>query len=157
MIAALFFASALTVVDGGMLRVNGEPIRLLGIEAPEIISRCRKRKACQPDSSQQSRESLKHALRDPITIVPVVRDAYGRTVAIVYAGGAQHVLRTGPQGHGCLQTRLGYGAPPGQGMPFPEKAVTGLGTAGGQSRASFAIGRMISKKVWMPDKDSNLD
>ena len=87
MIAALFFASALTVVDGGMLRVNGEPIRLLGIEAPEIISRCRKRKACQPDSSRQSRESLKHALRDPITIVPVARDAYGRTVAIVYAGG----------------------------------------------------------------------
>lgn len=87
MIAALFFASALTVVDGGTLRVNGEPIRLLAIEAPDIINRCRKRKACPQDNSRQSRESLKRALRDPITIVPVARDAYGRTIAIVYAGG----------------------------------------------------------------------
>ncbi|BAI95813.1 hypothetical protein Sj15T_01530 [Sphingobium sp. TA15] len=87
MIAAMFLASALTVVDGSMLRVNGEPIRLLGIEAPDIADRCRKRKACTRDSSRQSRESLKRALRDPITIVPVARDAYGRTVAIVYAGG----------------------------------------------------------------------
>ena len=63
MIAALFFASALTVVDGGTLRVNGEPIRLLAIEAPDIINRCRKRKACPQDNSRQSRESLKRALR----------------------------------------------------------------------------------------------
>jgi len=47
MIAALFFASALTVVDGGTLRVNGEPIRLLAIEAPDILNRCRKRKAAR--------------------------------------------------------------------------------------------------------------
>ncbi|GAY22683.1 MULTISPECIES: thermonuclease family protein [Sphingobium] len=87
MIGALFLASALTVVDGGMLRVNGEPIRLIGIEAPDIVGRCRKGKTCPEDSSRRSKESLKHALRDPITIVPVARDAYGRTVAIVYAGG----------------------------------------------------------------------
>ncbi|AMK24456.1 MULTISPECIES: thermonuclease family protein [unclassified Sphingobium] len=87
MIAALFFASALTVVDGGMLRVNGERIRLLGIDAPDVASRCAKRGTCAPISPRQSKESLKRALRDPITIVPVARDANGRTVAIVYAGG----------------------------------------------------------------------
>lgn len=87
MIAALFFASALSVVDGGMLRVNGERIRLLGIEAPDVASRCRKGKMCAPRDPRQSKESLKRSLRDPITIVPVTRDARGRTVAIVYAGG----------------------------------------------------------------------
>lgn len=87
MITGLFFVAALTVVDGGMLRVNGERIRLLGIEAPDVVRRCTKGETCVPASSQQSKESLKHALRDPITIVPVARDANGRTVAIVYAGG----------------------------------------------------------------------
>ncbi|WP_313806818.1 thermonuclease family protein [Sphingobium sp.] len=87
MIAALFFASALTVVDGDMLRVNGERIRLLGIEAPDVAGRCRKRKTCAPANPRHSKESLKRSLRDPITIVPVARDSQGRTVAIVYAGG----------------------------------------------------------------------
>ncbi|WP_242129910.1 thermonuclease family protein [Sphingobium sp. Sx8-8] len=87
MIGTLLWASALTVLDGGTLRVNGEHIRLLGIEAPDIKAACRKRGTCVPVDPRQSKESLKHALRDPITIVPVARDTSGRTVAIIYAGG----------------------------------------------------------------------
>ncbi|KKW92309.1 MULTISPECIES: thermonuclease family protein [Sphingobium] len=87
MIAALLIASAVTVVDGSMLRVNGEPIRLLGIEAPDVAARCRKGRICTPVDPRRSKDSLKHSLRDPITIVPVARDAAGRTVAIIYAGG----------------------------------------------------------------------
>lgn len=87
MIAALFFASAVAVVDGSTLKVNGERIRLLGIEAPDVVARCRKGKACTPMDPRRSKDSLKHSLRDPITIVPVARDAAGRTVAIIYAGG----------------------------------------------------------------------
>ncbi|AEG50780.1 nuclease (SNase domain-containing protein) [Sphingobium chlorophenolicum L-1] len=87
MIAALFLASAVAVVDGGTLRVNGEHIRLLGIEAPDIAARCRKGGNCPPADPRRSKDSLKHSLRDPITIIPVARDAAGRTVAIIYAGG----------------------------------------------------------------------
>ena len=87
MIAALFFASALTVVDGNTLRVNGEYIRLLGIEVPDAANRCRKGESCTRHNPRRSKESLRRSLQDPITIVPVMRDAARRTVAIVYAGG----------------------------------------------------------------------
>jgi endonuclease YncB( thermonuclease family) len=87
MMAALFWASALTVMDGSTLRVNGEHIRLLGIATPDVKARCRKGKKCASPDPRQSKENLKRSLRDPITIVPVARDASGRTVAIIYAGG----------------------------------------------------------------------
>lgn len=85
---AIYLAATLTIVDGGTFRANGEYIRLLGIEAPDMPGHCPKRRACAPGYPHRSKESLRRAMmRPPITIVPIQRDKAGRTVAIVYAGG----------------------------------------------------------------------
>ena len=51
MVAALLLAAAVTVVDGDTLKIDGERIRLLGIEAPEIHG-CRQGRVCVPGDGQ---------------------------------------------------------------------------------------------------------
>lgn len=85
---AIYLAASLTIVDGGTFRANGEYIRLLGIDVPDMSARCSKRRPCVAGDPHRSKESLRRAMmRPPITIVPIQRDKAGRTVAIVYAGG----------------------------------------------------------------------
>lgn len=86
MIAALLFAVAMTVVDGDTIRVNGERIRLLGIDAPEIHG-CRKGRVCVQGDGQASKRSLGALIRGPVTLRRVGTDRYGRTLAQVYVAG----------------------------------------------------------------------
>ncbi|HEX5258588.1 MAG TPA: thermonuclease family protein [Sphingomicrobium sp.] len=75
------------VVDGDTLHCGPNRIRLLGIDAPEI-EHCPRWRVCAPGDGQGSRRSLIAALRfGPVRYQPVTVDHYGRTVAVVWAGG----------------------------------------------------------------------
>ena len=76
------------VVDGDTLRCGHNRIRLLGIDAPEV-ERCPSWRECAPGDAQASKRSLLAVVRSgPISYQPVTHDRYGRTVAVVWAGGA---------------------------------------------------------------------
>ena len=72
-----------TATDGDTLRCDGERIRLLGIDAPEIGGRCRAGRRCAAGDPDASRSGLQDALEGDLQIERVGRDKYGRTLAIV--------------------------------------------------------------------------
>ena len=86
MIFSLILAATITVVDGDTLRINGEPIRLLGIDAPEIHG-CRQGRVCVPGDGRASKRSLEAIMSGQISVQRVGQDRYGRTLAQVYARG----------------------------------------------------------------------
>lgn len=77
---------AVTVTDGDTLRIDGERIRLLGIDAPEIHG-CRQGRVCVPGDGQASKRSLEGMMGGKISVQRVGTDRYGRTLAQVYVGG----------------------------------------------------------------------
>ncbi|WP_318842604.1 thermonuclease family protein [Sphingomonas sp. NIC1] len=75
--------SGCTVTDGDTIRCNGERIRLLGIDAPELPGHCRTGRNCAPGDGYASKRSLADALVGTIRISRVGEDHYGRTLAIL--------------------------------------------------------------------------
>ena len=78
----LALALAVTVVDGDTLRIDGERIRFLGIDAPEIHG-CRQGRVCVPGNGQASKRSLQAMMDGRARWA----DRYGWTLAQVYVGG----------------------------------------------------------------------
>lgn len=73
--------------DGDSLRCGPERIRLLAIDAPEM-SRCPPQRRCAPGDPIASRDNLRRITTNAkLTIERVGKDRYGRTLAVVYAGG----------------------------------------------------------------------
>jgi endonuclease YncB( thermonuclease family) len=74
-------------VDGDSLRNGNGDIRLIGIDAPELLQRCRKNGkewAC----GRAAQERLKQLVaRSDVRCAPQGRDRYGRTLARCSAGG----------------------------------------------------------------------
>ncbi|WP_374551957.1 thermonuclease family protein [Sphingobium yanoikuyae] len=76
-----------TPIDGDTLRCSEiGRVRLLGIDAPEMPGHCRKGRTCAPGDPVASKKALEKLVARGVTISPVTRDRYGRTVAQVYAG-----------------------------------------------------------------------
>lgn len=73
--------SGCTVTDGDTLRCNGEWIRLLGIDTPELPGHCREGRDCAPGDPYAAKRSLADALIGTIHIHRVGADFYGRTLA----------------------------------------------------------------------------
>ncbi|MDE0878543.1 MAG: thermonuclease family protein [Sphingomonas bacterium] len=84
-----------TVTDGDTIRCaparagqKAERIRLLGIDAPELRGHCRRGRICAPGDPISSKASLVTAMRrGSLSIQRVGTDRYGRTLAMVSAGG----------------------------------------------------------------------
>ncbi|MDK2768089.1 MAG: thermonuclease family protein [Sphingomonas sp.] len=75
-------------VDGDTLRCGSERVRLLGIDAPELPGHCQQGRRCAPGDPYASTRSLRAALaRGPVTLRRFGQDHYGRTLALVSAGG----------------------------------------------------------------------
>ena len=72
-----------TVTDGDTIRCNGERIRLLGIDAPELPGHCRTGRNCAPGDGYASKRSLGDAMIGTIHISRIGEDHYGRTLAIL--------------------------------------------------------------------------
>lgn len=73
--------SGCTVTDGDTIRCNGERIRLLGVDTPELPGHCRQGRDCVPGDPYASTLSLESALVGTIRIKRVGEDRYGRTLA----------------------------------------------------------------------------
>ena len=81
-------AAPCTVTDGDTIRCGEERIRLLAIDAPEKPGACREGRACAPGDPVASTESLRVAVaQGGLTVRRVGKDRYGRTLALVSAGG----------------------------------------------------------------------
>lgn len=73
--------SGCTVTDGDTIRCNGERIRLLGIDTPELPGHCREGRACVEGDPYAATQSLADALVGMIRINRAGEDRYGRTLA----------------------------------------------------------------------------
>ncbi|WP_010336977.1 thermonuclease family protein [Sphingobium yanoikuyae] len=93
MIAAFLLAAAVTVVDGDTIRVRGERVHLLGIDAADDpkSGRCqpypKSGAICDRVRYQASKRSLQSLIVGGVQVQPVTRDHYGRIVGQVYSGG----------------------------------------------------------------------
>jgi len=78
--------SAVSVYDGDTITIDGERIRILGLDTPEIGrgARC----AAEARAAEEARDELHRLLRGAeITLRRDGTDRYGRTLAYVYADG----------------------------------------------------------------------
>lgn len=76
------------VVDGDTLRVANERIRLLGIDAPELPGHCARGRDCVAGDPFAATANLGRVLGSGrLEVERVGTDHYGRTLALVTAGG----------------------------------------------------------------------
>ena len=85
MIFALCIFATITVIDGDMIRVGAERIRLLGFDAPETcFAKCKREAALGSKATENLRQLLKSKC---VTIVRTRKDRYRRTLAHVFVNG----------------------------------------------------------------------
>lgn len=99
--AGYAFAASPYVIDGDTLAINGERIRLIGIDAPELSQSCVERKTGKIIACGQAARDFvvrlitgAHFFCDP----PAIRDKYDRLVTRCYANGrdiAQELVEAG--------------------------------------------------------------
>lgn len=93
-------APTIHAIDGDTINYNGERIRLLGIDAPELVGHCRRGRNCAPGDPIASRAALAALLLGgEITVTRQGTDLYGRTLALVAVNG---------QDLSCAQLRGGF-------------------------------------------------
>lgn len=73
--------SGCRVTDGDTIRCGDERIRLLGIDAPELLGHCRAGRDCAPGDPYASTRSLSRGVNGMLKIARVGMDPYGRTLA----------------------------------------------------------------------------
>ena len=77
-----------TVIDGDTIEIQGERIRLHGIDAPESGQQCRTRDGEAYRCGQQASFALADMVgRQTVRCVEIDRDRYGRMVGKCQAGG----------------------------------------------------------------------
>lgn len=78
------------VIDGDTLHVDGERVRLVGIDAPELPGHCRPGRRCVSGDPYLSKWALEQlTLRRGVHCRPEGRDRYGRVLATCWADGAR--------------------------------------------------------------------
>ena len=88
-----------TAVDGDTLRLDGERVRILGIDAPELEQSCTDASGTQWQCGQTARTKMAGLLKGAnIDCKPQGHDRYGRVLAHCYSGPndlAQTMVRAG--------------------------------------------------------------
>jgi endonuclease YncB( thermonuclease family) len=81
------FSGPATVADGDTIRVNGERVRLIGIDAPELEQSCTDANGAAWSCGRAARDKMVAlAAGDEVSCRPDGRDRYGRTLAVCTAG-----------------------------------------------------------------------
>jgi len=76
------------VIDGDSLRLNGEELRLKGMDAPEYAQTCRRGTAAIACGKEAAAALRRIVARAPLTCVGHERDRYGRLLATCRSLGA---------------------------------------------------------------------
>lgn len=90
--ALILLCTAPAVHDGDSLRCNGERVRLIGIDAPELADspRCHDARKARSDCDQKraiaSRDHLRSLTRGEVRCESVSRDRYARVLARCWSG-----------------------------------------------------------------------
>lgn len=87
---ALAFACASpSATDGDTLRCAAQgPVRLLGIDAPEMPGHCRRGRVCTRGDARASKAALARLIaRGDVVCLPTARDRYGRILARCSSAG----------------------------------------------------------------------
>jgi endonuclease YncB( thermonuclease family) len=77
------------VIDGDTIRVRGQSIRVLGLDAPETEARCPREAVLARQATSRMRELISGG----VEIEPHGRDRYGRLLAVVTDGQGRDVAR----------------------------------------------------------------
>jgi len=94
-------ALSATAIDGDSLRVGGQEIRLIGIDAPELLQTCRDEDDRQWACGREAHVHLRSLVsRGSVNCVTRSKDQYGRTLATCSAGGVADI--------GQAMVRAGY-------------------------------------------------
>ncbi|MEW4469036.1 thermonuclease family protein [Parasphingorhabdus sp. JC815] len=95
-------------IDGDTLRCGDERIRLLAIDAPEMGGKCRGRtgRVCVDGDPDRAKAHLARLIgKGRLRIDRTGKDRYGRTVAVVYAGGVNVACSMLAAGDAVYQAR----------------------------------------------------
>jgi endonuclease YncB( thermonuclease family) len=85
--SARFSAGYVHVIDGDTLRADGERIRLVGIDAPELSQTCFDAQKREWSCGRAARARLIALIsHEQVACIPQGRDRYGRTLATCSAG-----------------------------------------------------------------------
>lgn len=78
------------VIDGDTLEIQGERIRLHGIDAPETAQTCRRPSGKEWQCGQEAAVALSERIgRRPVACEGQERDTYGRLIAVCSVSGAE--------------------------------------------------------------------
>ena len=108
---------ACTATDGDTLNCGGERVRLLGIDAPELHG-CRQGRQCVEGDGQAAKLALAGLIEGAaLGIGRVGQDNYGRTLAVVYADGANLSCALVSAGHAAYRAEWDNGRAAAQDCP----------------------------------------
>ncbi len=99
---------AIEVLDGDTLRIAGVPVRLRGLDAPELRARCEREKAL----AERARQRLEQLVVPGVRLDRIGRDRYGRTLAEVRDDAGRDVAQV-MIGEGLAVAYAGHGRRPG--------------------------------------------
>lgn len=78
-----------TVVDGDTIRVRGERVRIMGLDAPEMHARC----PAEAEGARRATERMRELIAAGVALEPHGRDRYGRVLAVVTDAEGRDVAR----------------------------------------------------------------
>lgn len=84
---AAFARLPVEVVDGDTIRVQGQAVRIVGLDAPEMHGQC----SAERELAQRATRRLQELVRDGVTLRPHGHDRYGRVLATVQDKTGQDV------------------------------------------------------------------
>lgn len=94
-----FTCNSPQITDGDTLRCNGQRVRLLGIDAPELPDHCRRGRQCVEGDPYAARAYLESLTRTTVECTSQGEDRYGRTLARCRADGVDLSCAMVQSGH----------------------------------------------------------
>jgi micrococcal nuclease len=80
-------AEAVRVIDGDTIVHQGQTIRIMGLDAPEVHHRC----PAEKELAERARARLAELLADGFTVERHGHDRYGRVLAVVFDARGMNV------------------------------------------------------------------
>ncbi|MCX7684411.1 MAG: thermonuclease family protein [Acetobacteraceae bacterium] len=109
------------VTDGDTLAIAGHPVRLDGLDAPELRQNCRRSDGSPWPCGQMAAEALSLLLRgEPVVCRVSGADRYGRSLARCWSGGEEINARLVREGWAVAYTRYSWRYLPQQALAWWE-------------------------------------